>query len=371
MLSTSPEAAVPENERAVRLSIIVPVYNNPGDLRECLGAVVADSGSETELLVVDDASTDETPAVAAEFADRVIRLSKNSGPAAARNYGVSSARGDVIFFVDADVVIARGTVERIQRSFGERPEIAAIFGSYDETPRGSGYVSRYRNLLHHFVHQTGDGAASTFWAGCGAIRRSVFKEVGGFDEQRFRRPSIEDIELGQRLRRAGHTIVLDKSLQGTHLKRWSLVSMIRTDIMQRAIPWSRLILETRAIPDTLNLAWNQRLSAALVAMAVAFVALASVKLPLALFAVAALAGVLVVNRNLYRFFFRAGGTWFAATCVALHLLYFVYSTLSYCFVWLEHRIRGQATRERPPAPLQVLTTAVRHRRRSDSQREAS
>ena len=57
-------------------------------------------------------------------------------------------------------------------------------------------VSQYRNLLHHFVHQHGHAEASTFWAGCGAIRRAAFDAVGGFDAARFPRPSIEDIELG-------------------------------------------------------------------------------------------------------------------------------------------------------------------------------
>lgn len=336
---------------SVRLSIIVPVYNNARDLRQCLAAVVAEAGPETEILVVDDGSTDETHTVAVELADRVLRLSKNSGPAAARNHGARHARGEVLFFVDADVVIARGVVERMRGLFAARPDVAAVFGSYDEMPRAAGLVSRYRNLLHHFVHQKGQVEASTFWAGCGAIRRDVFREVGGFDDQRFRRPSIEDIELGHRLRRAGHTILLDKSIQGTHLKRWSLVSMIRTDITQRAIPWSRLTLETQAIPDTLNLAWNQRLSAALVGMTGVFLVLAAVKVQLAVVAAVSLAAVLIVNRSLYLFFFRRGGLWFAIACVALHLLYFVYSALSYLFAWLEYRLGGPLdARERPSTP---------------------
>ena len=121
-------------------------------------------------------------------------------------------------------------------------------------------ISQYRNLLHHFVHQNGNREASTFWAGCGAIRRSVFEKIGGFDEKRFRRPSIEDIELGYRLRQSGYRILLDKRLQGTHLKGWNLYSLIRTDISCRAMPWSRLILETKKLPDDLNLKLGQRVS---------------------------------------------------------------------------------------------------------------
>ena len=127
-------------------------------------------------------------------------------------------------------------------------------------------MSQYRNLLHHYVHQRGQIEASTFWGACGAIRRSVFEEVGGFDEERYPR-CIEDIELGYRLRRAGHRIVLDKNLQGTHLKKWTLWSVIRTDVCCRAMPWTRLILETRSAPDDLNLRDGQRVSVGLVGLA--------------------------------------------------------------------------------------------------------
>src|SRR5262249_39714878 len=132
--------------------------------------------------------------------------------------------------------------------------------------RADGLVSQYRNLLHHYVHQHGCTTASTFWGACGAIRRSVFLEVGGFDEERFPR-CIEDIELGYRLRAAGHRIRLDKRLQCTHLKKWTLRSMIRTDVMCRAVPWTRLILETRSAPDDLNVKGLQRVSVGLTGLA--------------------------------------------------------------------------------------------------------
>ena len=323
------------------LSIVVPVRNNPRDLQECLTALVDQAPPDAEVIVVDDASTDETPAIAATFGARVLRLSINSGPAAARNHGARHARGNVLLFVDADVVVEHRTVDRVLKTFAEHTEVAAVFGSYDAKPRQPGVVSRYRNLLHHFVHQNGQANASTFWAGCGAIRRDVFHEVGGFDDQRFRRPSIEDIELGQRLRRAGHRILLDKTIQGTHLKRWSLGSLIRTDITRRAIPWSRLILENRAIPDTLNLAWNERVSAALVGVVGASVPLAVLRPELAALTLAALAIFLIWNRKLYLFFFRQGGLWFTLICIPLHFLYFVYSGLGYLYAWLEHRFGAQ------------------------------
>jgi len=228
-----------------RVSVIVPAYKNAQQLEECLSALKRDALPDTEIIVVDDASRDETPATAERCGVRVLRLAENAGPGGARNHGASHARGDILFFVDSDVVVRPGSVARVAQVFREHPDLAAVFGSYDAHPRAAGVVSQYRNLLHHFVHQQGNSDASTFWAGCGAIRRRVFEEVGGFDGQRFPRSSIEDIELGYRLRQAGYRILLDKSLQGTHLKRWSLRSVIWTDVTRRAIPWSRLILESK------------------------------------------------------------------------------------------------------------------------------
>src|SRR3990172_3929317 len=273
----------------MRISIIIPVYNNTTDLPECLFAVKASANnSDSEIIVVNDASTDETPAVAASMGVRVLNLEKNSGPAAARNFGAYHAGGEILFFVDADVVLAPGALARAVRILDTRPEFGAVLGSYDARPRAHGLVSQYRNLLHHFVHQHGNPEASTFWAGCGAIRREIFLAVGGFDAERFPRPSIEDIELGFRLRQAGHRILLDREIQGTHLKHWKLRGVIWTDITCRAIPWSRLILNSRETPNDLNLKLGQRVSAALAALAVATLPLALWRVGLLVLPLAAL-----------------------------------------------------------------------------------
>src|SRR5690349_17222010 len=129
-----------------------------------------------------------------------------------------------------------------ERRFAGDPALVAVFGAYDDDPRHPGLTSRYRNLLHHHVHSGAAGEAETFWAGLGAIRREAFEAAGGFDAERFPQPSIEDIELGARLRRGGARIVLDPSIRGRHLKAWTPWSMVRTDLTRRGIPWTRLLL---------------------------------------------------------------------------------------------------------------------------------
>jgi glycosyltransferase involved in cell wall biosynthesis len=322
-----------------RMSVIVPVHNNASDLVQCIAALKPSASADTEIIVVDDASTDDTPAAARTSRVRVVEMSRNSGPGAARNQGAARARGDVLVFVDADVVVAADALDRIRRAFDADPELAAVFGSYDASPRAQGVVSQYRNLLHHFTHQQANSAASTFWAGCGAVRRDVFEALGGFDGSRFDRPSIEDIDLGVRMRRAGLRILLDKQLQATHLKHWNLRSMVATDISRRAVPWSRLILETGRIPDDLNLRRGQRLSAALVGVLCLVLPLIVVWPPAALGAISIVAAVIALNRGLFVFFFQRHGAGFAVACVPLHLLYFLYSALSYLGVWICMKVK--------------------------------
>jgi len=325
----------------IRVSIVVPAYNNSRELSQCLSALRAAAQPDTELIVIDDASIDDVSSVAQNAGAQVLRLPRNVGPAAARNQGARCARGQVLFFVDADVVVAHDAIARVRDFLECHQEIAAVFGSYDANPAAPGLVSQYRNLLHHFVHQAGRTEASTFWAGCGAVRRAVFESVGGFDSGRFPRPSIEDIELGYRLRRAGYRIFLDKSLQGMHLKRWKLWTVIRTDIVHRAIPWSQLIVAGQEAPDDLNLQRSQKLCVVLTGLSGLFCGASWLRPELLVAALACWVAIVVINRKLFAFFARVRGTLFATASVPLHLLYYACCGIGFQCAWLlsiRHRL---------------------------------
>jgi glycosyltransferase involved in cell wall biosynthesis len=305
-------------------SVIIPAHNAADDLGHLLAAILPQLGPEDECIVVDDGSTDDTVRVASQFAVRVVQSCRRTGPAGARNLGVLNAKGQVIVFLDADVVPHQDVLERFCVHFRAEPALAAVMGSYDEKPAAPGVVSRYRNLLHCYTHSTGYRNASTFWTGCGAIRREQFERFEGFDERRYPSPSIEDIELGARLRRAGECIVLDPEIRVQHRKQWAFAHMVRTDISARAVPWWDLILTSGSIPNDLNLKITQRLS-------VAMLVLAAAALPVLLWkpAVAA-AGLIVVlvglviglNIGFYRFLVKHAGWRLSLLGVPLHILYF-------------------------------------------------
>ena len=253
-----------ENLQSPMISVIIPVYNGTKTLTRCLEAVTSSDYPNYECIVVDDSSTDDSREIAQQFSVRILELSGGpAGPAHARNMGSQAASGEIVFFVDADVVIRDDTVTRVAETFLSHPGIDAMFGSYDDSPEAGDFSSQFKNLYHHFTHQQQGEEAVTFWSGCGAVRRDVFLEAGGFDADRYPRPSIEDIELGYRLSAAGHRIMLNGAIQVKHLKRWTLRGMLMADIFDRAIPWTRLIMQQRELPQTLNLSLPQRASALL------------------------------------------------------------------------------------------------------------
>jgi len=249
----------------IQISVVIPVYNAISTLDRCLKGVISSDCENYELIVVDDGSTDGSREVAKSYTDLVLEsTTKQLGPAQARNRGAEMAKGEILFFIDADVVIKPDSLSTVEHTFNDHPEYDAVFGSYDENPGSGDFLSQYKNLFHHFVHQQSSEEGDTFWSGCGAIRRDVFLDMGGFDVERYPRPSIEDIELGYRLRADGRKIFVNKDLQVKHLKRWTFTGLLRTDIVDRAIPWTLLILRERNLPNDLNLKTSQRLSSLLV-----------------------------------------------------------------------------------------------------------
>lgn len=311
-----------------RISIVIPVHNGGEDFERCLSAIAASARAECEVLVVADGESDGSWKKAEDFGARVLLLPEPRGPAVARNLGARQATGDILFFVDADVVVSPETVGQVIAVFDREPDVAALFGSYDDTPAAGNFLSQYKNLFHHYVHQTSDENAVTFWSGCGAIRRDVFLAMEGFDED-FRRPSIEDVELGYRLTKAGYRIRLIKDIQVKHLKRWGVRSLLRADILYRAVPWTALILREGSLLNDLNLKMSSRISTASVYLLLLSLA-GSLRFHWLLVPAALCSLVLLaLNWDLYRFFIRKRGLVFAACALPWNWLYFLYSGLAF------------------------------------------
>jgi len=337
---------VTSGDRALTVSVIMPAYNAAHYLEISLPPLIAmrDRGEIEEILVVDDCSPDPTNIATAEkFGATVIRMKKNGGPGAARNYAATLAKGDILWLVDADVAAHESGAVVVKKAFAD-DTVAAVFGSYDRNPPAGNFASQYKNLVHRYYHQRGREESDTFWSGCGAIRRSVYLELGGFDGAKFGRPSIEDIEFGHRMREAGWKIRLAHDLLGTHLKRWTLAEVVRTDIFQRAVPWSHLILSGRGMSNDLNVSGGERFKAgvALAWWVALFACLVPVFWPWAPVSAIVLSCVVAfLNRDLLGFFRGNRGVAFAIKAAVYHQFYYVYSAVTFVICALVYHLGGK------------------------------
>lgn len=392
--------------------MVIAVRDSRELLGRCLAALQSSDYDAFECIVVDDASIAPAADIVSKFGFRSIRSDQQVGPAAARNLGVKCAAGDILFFTDADVEVRPDTLSRVTELFDADEELTAVIGSYDDAPGEPDFFSQYRNLLHHFVHQHANQQASTFWSACGAVRKGVFDALGGFSPN-YKRPAVEDIEFGGRVRDAGGRILLDKTLQVKHLKKWGLRSIVITDLRDRGFPWALLLAARREMPRDLNVSINQRFSVALscagllawffglvewgglyyapaaAALLTAFVGPALYNLlskhgpgvsrivaggfgamfmsgmagglllvanqPPGAFAASAMGIVAVLNRGTFQFFYRSRGPLFAASVAPYYLLHQVGNGLSFGAAQLVHAWRGllqafrQVIEQRAPA----------------------
>jgi GT2 family glycosyltransferase len=323
----------PHSSDRLRVSVVVPFHRNLTQLRQCLAAVQTAgqcvlSGEIVEVIVVADGALDDPSEVAGQAGARVMAIAGPRGPAIARNRGVDAAIGDVIIFVDTDVVAREAAFEGLVRILAERPDVGAVFGAYDDTPADRGFFSQCRNLGHSFVHQRSRGEAATFWAGLGAVRRELFLEVGGFDE-RFPRPSVEDLELGYRVRMAGFKNLLEPSIQGTHLKRWTFRNSVVTDVRDRGIPWTQLIHRYGGLHEDLNVTTAYR-----VCVVVSYVAVLSLVGAIWWPAMLGVVGLCLValwmlDRSYYRFFRSRRGLAFTLGWFPFHVLHHLCNGVSF------------------------------------------
>ncbi len=312
-------------------TVIIPIHNSEATVHLCLTSLYASTFQDWELVVVDDCSTDGSADIARQFEATQLTTNGRSGPAAARNLGATVANGHFLFFTDADCQFHTHTLSRAAHILQQNAPLDALIGSYDDAPAATNFISQYKNLFHHYTHQSSPAQATTFWTGCGTIKRSVFVQLGGFDNVRYAHPSIEDIELGYRLIARNGRIHLAKQVQVKHLKRWTLSTLLYSDIVRRALPWTRLLRQSNLPSNTLNLQISNRVTAfALLGLggSTAVCKPIAKSRPLIPFF---LIIILWLNAPFYRFLLQKRGLRFTLAAIPLHWLYYGYSTLTYFY----------------------------------------
>ena len=330
----------------MNLSVIIPTHVLNEDFKLCLKSLEnAALHHIIELIVVLDGIQNDLSffnQFNIQFL-KVIEQKQNKGPAASRNEGAKEATGDILFFIDSDVMIKPDTFNRVRDYYMGSNAKNALIGSYDNDPKQKSLVSYYRNLLHHYTHQQASENAITFWGGCGAIKKDDFLSIGGFNTS-FKQPSVEDIELGYRLVQNGYNIHLDKNLQVKHLKKWTIKGMLETDIFQRAIPWTKLLHQYgRLEVNDLNVNYEERFAIVLLCCAIATLIGALVIHTLLPFSILLFAGLVLVKLRIYLFFANRFATYQLPLVIFLHWVYLLRSAIGFILGSIEYLTSGNNT----------------------------
>lgn len=242
MSSTSPTDT---GNTTPRISIVMPVYNSERLLGECLAAVNASTFRDFETIVVDDSSTDRSREIAAAHGARVVPSGGRLGPGRARNKGVEHARGDIVFFIDSDVVVRPDTLGRLVSAFDRDPGVAGLMAVQSPTMRFRNLCSVYKNLWMYYTYVRRAGQdVPLFYTTAAAIRRDAFVASGGFDVN-YVDPNIEDTDYGQKLASQGFRIQILPDLEVEHVKGYDLAGLLRVDFL-RSMSLARLKLRKSA-----------------------------------------------------------------------------------------------------------------------------
>jgi len=230
----------------MKFSVVIPNHNGAATLGEVLRAVRAAAPVGTEVIVADDASSDGSEALAGEFGAGLVRSPVCRGAAPTRNLGAAAASGEILVFLDSDVVVPPGTFEILEGRFRD-PEVAGVIGLLKPVTRFGNLCSQYKNYYMHYTYLKLPERVSVFYTSLAAVRVSVFRELGGFDEA-YRSATIEDLEFGIRLSRAGRVLLIDKRLQVDHIRRYGLKSLLLT-AFRRASGATKIALRRRLDGD--------------------------------------------------------------------------------------------------------------------------
>jgi glycosyltransferase involved in cell wall biosynthesis len=234
------------------ISIIIPLYNAEKTLEKCLSAVFNSSFQNFEVIVVDDGSKDGSIGIAESFPCKVLRLPYNQGPCVARNWGAKSAKGEIVLFIDSDVVIQRDTLSLFVDSLESYP---AVFGIYTQKPGTQKLLSLYQNFYAHKSIIDTEEHTCMFYSYCAAIKKDLFLAVGGFDES-WRRATVEDVQLGLRLCEKGHRVYLNKNIQVVHHANFNIKRFIK-NYFYKSLDLTKLLLSRKALTLN-NEGWTNR-----------------------------------------------------------------------------------------------------------------
>ncbi|RPI24321.1 MAG: glycosyltransferase family 2 protein [Acidobacteria bacterium] len=310
------------------ISVVIPGHNAAAHLESCLKALAANNLENTEIVFVDDRSTDRSSEIAARFGCRCIQTGSRQGPAAARNLGFKQAVHPHLLFLDSDVVLLPDALTRVREAldlYAHRPDVAGVLGQYAEELPWTDFFTNYKNLAACYLYRITETQSPFLHTAMFCISRTVFEESGGFD------PHLthgEDFRLGTLLGSRGYRFIIDRNVNGQHLKRYSFVGILREDWRRvRQLASIRLPLEERRFSYRAH-RWNRLLSVVLPGVTVACLALAVINPLFLRVSAVLLLGFFLLNLPFLLYCRRKRGIWFALRAGAFLFLEMLWAELA-------------------------------------------
>ena len=224
------------------VSVIIPNRNGARTIARCLQAAFASRFPDFEVIVVDDASGDGSPGIVSGYPCRQVVLPSRRGAAGARNAGAAQARGELLFFTDADCLLREDTLAAACRAVAAHDGETVVGGTYTPRPADDSFFSLFQSVFIHDAetrHADDPDYAATHAL---AIRAETFRRHGGFAESGL--PILEDVEFSHRLRRAGCRLVIDPAIQVRHIFDFDLLRSLRNARI-KAMYWTLYSLRNR------------------------------------------------------------------------------------------------------------------------------
>ncbi len=202
------------------VSIIVPTYCEEENIEWCLRSIKKQrlEKGDIEIIVVDSNSLDNTKAIAEKYADRVLNI-QDRGVSKARNVGVRKAKGEILLFLDADTILDSNFITQMLASFADS-KVVCVSGFVAGLERLGVIDNLFKffhyNLLNRIAALTARLGFPLFPTVCCGCRKSVFQEVGGFDESLA---IAEDIAFSLKMGKVGKCLVSKEAKAYTSLRR--------------------------------------------------------------------------------------------------------------------------------------------------------
>lgn len=219
-----------EQDKSPKISVVIPAKNAGKTIRKCLESIYRNNYPDFEVIVVDDGCTDNTMDIVSEFNCTRVKNNMHVGVSGARNAGASAAQGDVLVFIDSDIVVPEDAFLKMQNKIGH-PDVHAVVGALREDIMFDDFPSIYKNLWMCYTFNNLPERISLIFSSIAAIKKDVFLKLRGFDVN-YKYPNVEDNELGLRLRSSGCNIVLDKTLLAEHLKQYNYRTLLKTHYLR-------------------------------------------------------------------------------------------------------------------------------------------